>query len=482
MWRTLWLFAKIAVAVAAAVWLVKHPGTVTVDWQGWRVEASVGVAALAGLVVVAVAALAYATWRSIRRTPRAIVAARRDRRRAAGYRALTEGLVAVAAGDPDSARRHARKADGLLKEPPLTMLLSAQAAQLSGDTVAAKRDFEAMLERPETEFLGLRGLIVQALKDGDSGTALALARRAYALRPTTPWVLETLIDLHSKAGDWRETQKYLGEARRSKVVAEGQAQLREAALLAERARAAAAADRQDEAFEQARHAHDLDPALAPATAILARRVAAEGRLRRARKLVEAGWTAGPHPMLVPVYLDIVGAKTALERYTAVRDLVEDAPAHAESRVAVATAAIDAELWGEARRQLDALESAARTVRVCLLRARIAENDAEDTSTPEDWRERAAAAPPDPAWVCDACGTVIDEWMGVCGNCGTLGAVAWLPPRRMHRVAFGRMAAPAEDDDVVAAPAAGAEAGSATIVDATGEAVAAGDGSVPSTTR
>ena len=444
--RTLWLFIKIAVVVAAAVWVVQHPGSVSVDWLGWRIEASVGVALLAGLVILAVVALAYATWRALRRTPRSILRARRERRRAAGYQALTEGLVAVAAGDPAAARRHARKADGLLNDPPLTLLLSAQAAQLSGDAAAAKRDFEAMLDRPETEFLGLRGLIVQALKDGDEDAARALAHRAYALRPTTPWVLETLIDLHSKAGDWRETQKYLIEAQRGNVVTRTEAAIQEAALLAERARAAAAAGNDDEALEQVRRAHDLDPALAPATVLLARRVAAAGRTRRARKLVEAGWAAGPHPSLVPVYLDFVGATTPLDRYSAVRNLVEEIPAHTESHMALATAAADASLWGEARHQIDDIPDHDRTERVWRLRARIAEADPADESSAPGWRDGAAEAAPDPAWVCRECGTVSDEWMGVCGNCGTLAGVVWAPPRRMHRLALGGAASDLQGEE------------------------------------
>src|SRR5207244_3592662 len=83
-----------------------------------------------------------------------------------GYRALTQGMVAVAAGDAEEAQRQARKADVLLAEPPLTLLLSAQAAQLGGDEDAARRFFSEMLNRPETEFLGLRGLLMQAGRGG----------------------------------------------------------------------------------------------------------------------------------------------------------------------------------------------------------------------------------------------------------------------------------------------------------------------------
>ena len=73
-----------------------------------------------------------------RQSRAAFLRRRRERRRRAGYRALTQGMVAVAAGDPQEARRFARSADALLADPPLTLLLSAQAAQLDGDETAAK--------------------------------------------------------------------------------------------------------------------------------------------------------------------------------------------------------------------------------------------------------------------------------------------------------------------------------------------------------
>ena len=76
----------------------------------------------------------------------------------AGYQGFTCGTVAVAAGDPQEARRFARRAEALLAEPPLTLLLSAQAAQIGGDELAAKKVFYGNAAA-KTEFLGLRGLL-----------------------------------------------------------------------------------------------------------------------------------------------------------------------------------------------------------------------------------------------------------------------------------------------------------------------------------
>src|SRR6266404_5267827 len=151
-------------------------------------------------------------------SPLVFLRRRRERRRRSGYRALTQGMVAVAAGDPHEAQRYARKADALLAEPPLTLLLSAQAAQLEGDETAAKKFFTAMLDRPETEFLGLRGLLNQALRVGDRGTALRLTQRAMTLRPNTPWVVESLFDLEAREGRWETAQKTLAQAVKRRIV------------------------------------------------------------------------------------------------------------------------------------------------------------------------------------------------------------------------------------------------------------------------
>ena len=46
-----------------------------------------------------------------------------------------------------------------------------------------------------TRFLGLRGLLTQALREDEQGRALELVREAHDMRPRTPWVLPSLFDL-----------------------------------------------------------------------------------------------------------------------------------------------------------------------------------------------------------------------------------------------------------------------------------------------
>src|SRR5690606_5398844 len=137
------------------------------------------------------------------------------------------------------------------------------------------------------------------------------------LKPKTPWVLDTMIALQSRAGDWREAQRLVEEAQRTRRVQESAGRRQQAALLTERARTAQAAGQTADAFAQARRANDLDPRMVPAALLLARLVAADGRPRRARKVLERTWQAAPHPAVATAFLDIAAAAAPpLERYKA----------------------------------------------------------------------------------------------------------------------------------------------------------------------
>ena len=127
--RIIQLFILVAGAVWLAVWFADHPGRVEIEMLGYAIYTE-QVGLLVGGVVLftTVVAVLYQVWRSLRRAPRRIVEYRRASKRQRGYRALTQGMVAVAAGDSKEAKRFARRSGKLLNNPPLTMLLSAQAA------------------------------------------------------------------------------------------------------------------------------------------------------------------------------------------------------------------------------------------------------------------------------------------------------------------------------------------------------------------
>jgi HemY protein len=426
--RVLLPLLLIAVAVGVGVLIADQPGQVAIGWQDWRIETSLPVLLAAVLVVAAVVTLMVMMVRSLLRAPDTIVRLRRERRRRAGYRALTRGMVAVAAGDGDEARRQSRKADALLAEPPLTLLLSAQAAQLNGDETAAHRYFAAMLERKETEFLGLRGLITQALRQGDDSTALRLAQRAHALSPQTPWVATTLLELQTRDGQWREAEATLAEMGRAKLLSGPRRYHHQAAILLERSRRAEADGNHDAALSLAAKAQDLAPELSPAVERYALLLQRAGQDRKALKAIETAWRRAPHPVLAEIYSTLVPGETPLARLKRVERLAEANPDHPESHLAVARAALAAQLWGEARRHLASAVMPPDS-RVCRLLSQLAELEHHDADAARSWLDKAADAPSEPLYVCTECAAETRHWDPLCPHCRAFDSLEWRTPPR-----------------------------------------------------
>ena len=429
--RALPALIVIVICIAAAIFVADRPGTVELDWQGWRIDTNVAVLTLGMVLLGVAAAMLFHLLRRLVNAPRAWRRWRRERRREAGFHALTQGMVAVAAGDPEEAAKHSRRADALLADPPLTLLLSAQAAQLNGDHTAARKYFNAMLERAETEFLGIRGLLMQALHAGDEAQALKLIERAKALRPKTPWVLHRLYQMRARAGQWLEAEAVLAEAIGRKAVTAATGRHHRAVLQHEQSRAAAAAGDAVRAQGLAEKAVASDRGFAPAAIHLAQLQRAAGSPRRAIRTMLAAWREAPTPDLAHAFAAFFADETPVQRLKRAETLAAANPSHPESHLALAEAALDAKLWGEARRHLIAAGAGADNPapRLCRLMAQLEEQEHGDQAAARTWLARAAANPTtDPTYVCEHCGATTPQWAAHCPACHEFGALRWQTPK------------------------------------------------------
>jgi len=376
----------LSLLIAGAVWLADRPGAVIVDWLGWRVETTVPILLIALLIVGAGLGSLVRLIVRILRWP----ARRRDGRRRKGYLALTDGLAAAAGGDLGKARKLADRAEKYLADPALTRLLSAQTAQLSGDAKSAETHFEAMLERPETVALGLRGLLKQALDRGDETAAIDLALRSRTITPADRWLTETLFDLLVRTDRLREAQDLLDDAVRKKALPREEAGARKARLLQDRAGKAAAEGDDRTAIDFARQALKADPTLSAAAVCLAKAYNDAGRKRRATAVLETAWAQRPSPELAQAYADLVPGEEPLPRLRRLEKLVARRPDDLESHLVLAHASFEAKVWGQARRHLLAAAETRPSVAVFRLLARLEQAEYNNQAAAQAWLDKASA--------------------------------------------------------------------------------------------
>jgi len=420
--RVILFFVVLALAAFVAGWLAMHSGRLIVSFDTYELETSLAFGLF--VVALAVAALLAAAnlVAALLGTPRRMRRERAERRRERGFRAIARGMVAIAAGDTNEAQRRAREAQTLIPDKPLALLVSAQAAQLAGNEKAAEECFTAMLADKDVEFLGLRGLFIQATRRGDHGMALSYLKRAAELRPGTPWVSNALFDLHVERGRWDEAAEALAKAERSRVLDHTLARRRRAVLLAAEAGDIVARDK-SRALSLAEEAVRLSPGLVPAAVIAARLLGEQEKTWKALGIIEAAWAQSPHPDLVAVYTELKPDETPRARASRLMGLAERNPDHIESRLLTAAQWSLLKDWTQARTALGALPERLPSARVAALMAEI-EQGRGDFQAQRHWLQRALSAPREPQWICDSCRGSQPSWAPLCPACGAFDALSW----------------------------------------------------------
>ncbi|WP_420402258.1 heme biosynthesis protein HemY [Nisaea sp.] len=461
MFRIFGFFILVGVLVFASIQLADNPGRLSVEWLGYRIDTYFAVALLILLIALYLLLFAYRLVRGLLGLPGGFLDRRAARRREDGVNALSLGMAAIAAGDAEEARKQARRAERLLDDPAKTRLLSAQAAALGGDNAAAGRYFDALTESPETKFVGLVGKLRQALDAGDREAALPLARQARNLRPDSAFAARTLFTLETEVEDWDEAQKTLFDAVRRDLIPESEAKRYRVAIDMERARLKEADGQLSEAADFAQRALKVEPAFAPAVEIAVAAETSRGRTKKAQKLLEDAWQLAPNPSFAKLYADLWPEDAPAQRFKHIRKLVGMASETTAGRIALAEAAIAAELWGEARAALDEVPAAERRASVFRLLAYLAQAERGDAGEARALLERASAAAPDPAWTCSDCGATAEVWTVSCGNCGHFASLTWKQPPRVSTL----VSLPPEAVSEPAAPELPLIAGEIDVVDA-----------------
>lgn len=431
MWKAFWFLFVIAGLAAGGAWLADNPGDFAVTWFGYRIETSFALVAV--LLILFMALLLY-VYRLLLRTiggPVALLTWASTRRQVRGQEALRQGLVAVAAGNPSEVRKLAARANALLNDPPLTLLLSAQAAQLEGDEKRAAKAYKKMLDNPETEFLGLRGLFLQSARSGNRLEALGLAERAFELQPETPWVFNALFELQSAIGEWSAAAQTLEKSVASKHIEAGVARRRSAVLYTEQALDAGGKGEAKEAEDWGLKAAELSPGLVPAAVLAARHHIRAGNLWKAAETIEKAWTASPHPDLVPAYAEArKGRDPETEDIKAdakwLKGLADFNRDHIESRLLRAAQDLALGRTKPARKHLAGLAEGYATARVCKLMADIEAADGNEDLA-RDWLSKTVIAPRDAHWMCETCGRESAAWTSTCNNCGAFDTLSWQAP-------------------------------------------------------
>ena len=437
----LWSLIKILVFVAAVIALT-YGGTMLMDVEGGATISVGGIAftlspieLVFGFLALVVAvwlglkllALMVATFKFLNGDETAISRYFDRNRERKGYEALSEGMMALASGEGHLAMTKAARAEKYLKQPQLTNLLTAQAAELTGDRCKAEETYKQLLADDKTRFVGVRGIMKQKLSEGDTDLALALAKKAFALKPKHEETQDVLLKLQAEKADWSGARKTLGAKLKSGSLPRDVHKRRDAVLALSEARDILDTGKTIESREAAIEANRLSPDLIPAAVMAARGYIADGNARYATRVLTKAWSVQPHPDLAAAFAEIVPDETADARLKRFKTLTKTTPDDPETKMLLAELNIASEDFPEAKRALGDLVENDPTARNLTLMAAIERGEGADDSVVRGWLTRALTAPRGPQWICDNCQHIHTSWAATCTNCKSFDTLSWKRP-------------------------------------------------------
>lgn len=437
----LWSLIKFVLFIGIIVALTMGAGYLMDTGGGVRVaigtiEFNLGPlqAAIAALVLIAtiwialkLASLGVAILRFLNGDETAISRWFNRNRERKGFEALADGLMALASGEGRTAMTKAAKAERYLRRPELTNLITAQAAEMAGDTRKAEDVYKTLLQDDRTRFVGVRGLMKQKLTEGDTETAMKLAEKAFALKPRHEETQDLLLRLQANKSDWTGARKTLGAKLKYGALPRAVYRRRDAVLALGEAHEIISEGKTIEAREAAIEANRLSPDLVPAAVMAAQTYIDEGKLRYATRVLKKTWAASPHPDIAAAFAKIEPDETPearLKRFTALTGTHAD---NAETKMLLAELNISAKRYDAARAAMGDLAESDPTARSLTIMAAIERGEGAPDSVIKGYLARALSASRGPQWVCDNCQNIPGAWVPVCPNCAAFDTLSWRVP-------------------------------------------------------
>jgi len=432
--KILAFFAAIMALTFGATQLMEVEGGATIEMAGLEVRLTTlqlvfAFIALVVLVWLGLKVLTFlvASFRFLNGDETAISRYFDRNRQKKGYEALSEGMMALASGEGHLALTKAARAERLLENPQLTTLLTAQAAEMTGDKRKAEESYKKLIQDDQTRFVGVRGIMKQKLVEGDTETAMALAEKAFALKPRHEETQDVLLRLQAEKEDWDGARKTLNAKLKAGHMPRDVHKRRDAVLALSQAKDVLEDGKSIEGREAAIEANRLSPDLIPAAVMAAQSYIADGKPKYASRVLTKTWGVRAHPDIAAAFAEIVPDENPTDRIKRFRALTKQNPEDAETKMLLAELHIAAEQFPDAKRALGSLVEDDPTARSLTLMAAIERGCGADDAVVKGWLTRALTADRGPQWVCDNCQHIHPTWAPVCANCSSFDTLAWTRP-------------------------------------------------------
>lgn len=425
--RAFLFLIQIVLVTLGAVWLTRYPGTLRIDWLGYRIETSLTVFIVGLLSGLFTLYILNRLWGFVMNFPSRINAYVADKRMRKGIAALAEADTALDMGSYEQAKAQAETVGRCFDCDVLKLNILSRAALLEDDLKTAEDLFLKIRGHPHGNIKGLYGLAEVAIKQEDYPKAYGFLQEALKTNHQVPRVLKTAFELGVRLKKYDEALLLLKPMRVNKQISETEENRYRAVIYFEQAQNSSGGLDLKEKRCILEKAHTLAPDLVPVSLMLARIYKTQDQAGKASKVIETTWALSPHPELAEIYEGLNPGDTPHARLEHMQRLMSFNPHHPQSYLMIAKFALELQMWPNARAALHRLEEEyGHTAISCRLMAQLELGEKGDEAEARKWLERALSTQADACWACTSCHVPLNVWASECVVCHSFAKASQVP--------------------------------------------------------
>ena len=342
-----------------------------------------------------------------------------------GYNAFVSGMIALANKDYKRAILESKKISNHLDDnPSLALLLKSEIFKVEKKYDELSLVYEDMSKNKHTENLGYRGMMEQYLRVQDYHHAFIYGERLFNNNPFIEKIYDTLVSIIAKTNNWHQLLIISDRAFSKKIIDKKVYEENKSIGFFEIAKIKQLSEI-EESLKYMQKAIKLRKNFPPYIKLYINLLIQNKNYNLAKKSIKKAWNELPHAEYKESILSLA-AHLEIEMLELVEYIAGTSYKNEESIILMVEALIESKKWDDARNQIKNLLDVRPKKEVCLLMAKIEEEDSSDVQKINAWTQRAKDGAANNIWICTISKKSQQTWSSV-SEAGYFNSLEWRQP-------------------------------------------------------
>tara|TARA_Y100000590_G_scaffold454809_1_gene602258 strand:+ start:5659 stop:6996 length:1338 start_codon:yes stop_codon:yes gene_type:complete len=430
MFRFLYLLFQFIILLIIASWAIRNSKLISFEFGDVIISTSSSVLII-GLLIIIIAALSFQRFIFfLKQSQQKFKFYQNKKVFQRGHESFVKGMTALVNKDFKKAIVEANNTKKFLKDESLALLLQSETLKIEKKFDQLNDVYEKMLKNQNMNTLGLRGLMEQNLRNQDYHHAFVYGEKLFNLNPRIDKLYNTLINIIGKTNNWQKLIYLNEESLKNRIINKNTYAENKSIAFYEIAKIKHKS-LESESIELMEKAIRLKENFAPYINFYIELLLDSNKLEKAKKTLRKVWSVSPHPELknqikkLSIAMNISYAEL-------IKYITNKNTNSYESIILLTESFIEDENWDKARSQITSLLEHKPSREVCLIMAKIEENDGGDPQKINAWVSRSNFGKLGKIWICQITGSQQKNWSSVSKE-GYFNTLYWKYPKNISEI-------------------------------------------------